>query len=108
MRAVAQDWVDALAEYPAWAIGEAASEWLRTQEKKPTIAGIRKLAQQHFAIVDWTRFKAMRGPKRETELVREGNYTFERPVMTEGQRAERKAQLAEVAANLAAKMEAGA
>ena len=63
MRAMLADWRDALAEFPQWAVAEACSEWLRTQERKPTIAAIRKLAQQHFAVVEFTRQKAMRGPQ---------------------------------------------
>jgi len=65
MRAVLTDWAQALSEFPQWAIEEACQEYLRTQERKPTIAAIRKMAQQHFAVVEFTRQKAMRGPAGE-------------------------------------------
>lgn len=38
--AVLDDWVEALASFPAWAVDEAVREWQRTQPKKPTIADI--------------------------------------------------------------------
>jgi hypothetical protein len=37
-------WVMALADLPAWAIADACALWLRTEEKRPTPAGIRRLA----------------------------------------------------------------
>lgn len=62
MRAMMADWRDALEGFPRWAIAEACSEYLRTQERKPTIAAIVKLCDHHFAVVEYTRQKAMRGP----------------------------------------------
>lgn len=93
MRAVASDWLDALAEFPEWAIGEACSEWLRTQDRKPTIAGIRKLCAQHFAVVEYTRQKAMRGPQA----------TEERAPISPEERAARAATIAETVERLARK-----
>lgn len=66
-RAIAADWVSSLKDFPAWAIDAAVTEWLRTQERKPTIAGICKLARQHAAIIEFTRQKAMRGPSQSQE-----------------------------------------
>jgi len=43
---VADDWLDDLAEFPAWAIDEAFRKWRRMEEKKPTIAGIRDLCHR--------------------------------------------------------------
>ena len=63
VRAVAEDWAAALGAFPQWAVAEACAEWLRSSNRKPTIADIRKLSQQHFAVVEFTRQKAMRGPK---------------------------------------------
>jgi hypothetical protein len=42
-RGIASDWCADLGEYPMWAIEAAFAEWRRTQDKKPTIAGIRRL-----------------------------------------------------------------
>jgi len=67
-KAVAEDWADALGEFPQWAVEEACREYLRTQDRKPTIAAIRALCRHHFAVVEYTRQKAMRGPvEREVE-----------------------------------------
>lgn len=67
MRAILADWAKALAEFPQWAVTEACDEYLRTQERKPTIAAIRKLCEQHFHVVEFTRQKAMRGPVAESQ-----------------------------------------
>lgn len=61
-RAVAQDWANALTEFPQWAVEEACDEWLRTMDRRPTIAGIRKLCLHHFAVVEFSQRKAMAGP----------------------------------------------
>jgi hypothetical protein len=89
-RAVAQDWADALLEFPQWAVDEACREWLRTQERKPTIAGIRKLCQQHFAIVECTRYKAMRGP------IARGEPVEPRETVSPERRAKMAAEIAKV------------
>lgn len=39
-RAVLTDWVDALADFPWWAIQKACAEWLKTERRKPTPADI--------------------------------------------------------------------
>jgi len=38
--ALFDDWLDALGGFPAWALDQAAREWLRDNERKPTIAAI--------------------------------------------------------------------
>ena len=95
MRAALSDWADALSEFPAWVIAEACREYLRTQERKPSIAAIRKLCQQHFAVVEFTRMKAMRGPQES-----------ERPSMSEADRAAMRARMAEAGDELVEKMRA--
>jgi len=102
MRAMLSDWADALGEFPQWAIEEACREYLRTQERKPTIAAIRKLCQQHFAVVEFTCQKAMRGPS-EAEA---------RSAHSEAHRAEMRDRVASLAEEtiqrLRAKSEGGA
>ena len=41
--AVMTDWLDQLAECPAWAIQTACRHWLRQEKRKPTIADIVEL-----------------------------------------------------------------
>jgi len=93
-RAVAQDWADALLEFPQWAVDESCREWLRAQERKPTIAGIRKLCQQHFAVVEYTRQKAMRGPNLHSAPL------APRDEPTPERKAEMAAEIADVAERL--------
>ncbi len=38
---IAEDWADDLAEFPAWAVDEAAREWRRSRKFKPQICEIR-------------------------------------------------------------------
>ena len=90
MSAVASDWAEALREFPQWAIAEACSEWLRTQERKPTPAAIRRLCQHHFAVVEFTRLKAMRGPT--------GQQDADRPPVSAKARAEMGRKIAEIEA----------
>jgi hypothetical protein len=95
--------MDGLSCFPAWVVQEACREWLYTQEKKPTIAGIRKMCQQSFGVVEYARQKAMRGPGlRSWEQAQ-----AERPEVTEGDRAKRGAQIGDVLKKMQAKMEAG-
>jgi len=65
VKAVAADWADALGHFPQWVVEEACRDYLRENDRKPTIAAIRKLCQHHFAVVEFTRQKAMRGPVAE-------------------------------------------
>lgn len=44
-RGIARDWVSDLGEFPMWAIEAAFAEWRRTQDRKPTIVGIRRLCR---------------------------------------------------------------
>jgi hypothetical protein len=84
-------------------VQEACASWLATEERKPTIAGIRKLCQQSFGVVEYARQKAMRGPGlRSWEQA-----PAERPEVTEGDRAKRGAQIGDVLKKMQAKMEAG-
>ena len=82
---MAEDWADALMEFPQWAVEEACREYLRTQDRKPTIAAIRQLCRQHFAVVEFTRQKAMRGPQPPEH----------RPTVSEGERAVMRERIAE-------------
>jgi hypothetical protein len=50
---VAEDWVDDLGEFPAWAIEEAARRWRRTRKFRPAICEIRGLAED--AVEEFTR-----------------------------------------------------
>lgn len=43
---VADDWLEDLGEFPAWAVDEAFKRWRRMEERKPTIAGIRDLCHR--------------------------------------------------------------
>lgn len=45
---VQEDWVDALAEFPAWVIRDACKQWLYGEEGKfpPKIANIRKICNE--------------------------------------------------------------
>lgn len=45
---VQEDWVEALSEYPAWAVREACKRWLYAEEGKfsPKISQIRKLCEE--------------------------------------------------------------
>jgi len=52
-QAIAQDWVEDLAEFPAWAIAEAVREWRQTQKFAPKICEIRERC--HRAIADHAR-----------------------------------------------------
>jgi len=101
-RAVANDWADALGEFPQWAVDEACRDWLRNHTRKPTIADIRGLCVHHFAVVDFTRQKAMRGPVESR--VREVQSPERRAEI-----AERLAKMGQEAADrMRAKMEGGA
>lgn len=40
--AVMTDWIEALAEYPNWAISAACKRWLHREKRKPTIADVRE------------------------------------------------------------------
>ena len=93
MSAVASDWAEALREFPQWAIAEACSEWLRTQERKPTPAAIRRLCQHHFAVVEFTRLKAMRGPT--------GQQDADRPPVSTEARERMAAKVAEIHSDMA-------
>jgi hypothetical protein len=100
---VASDWLDSLSIFPAWAVQEACTVWLRTQAKRPTIFGISELCQQSFGVVEYARQKAMRGPGlRPWEQA-----PAERPEVTEGDRAKRGAQIGDVLKKMQAKVEAG-
>ena len=108
MRAVMMDWHNALAEFPAWAIGEACSEWLKTMDRKPTIAGIRKLAQHHFEVVEFTRQKAMRGvPGADTRAKPEGGY-HKSVDIPKADRSERSDQIGDFLKSMRANLEAEA
>ena len=45
---VQEDWVEALAEYPAWVVRDACKQWLYAEEGKfpPKIANIRKICNE--------------------------------------------------------------
>ena len=40
------DWLDELAEFPAWAIQEACRGWLRNEKRKPTLADIIRVCNR--------------------------------------------------------------
>ena len=40
--AVMADWIEALSEYPNWAVNAACTRWLHGNNRKPTIADVRK------------------------------------------------------------------
>lgn len=42
--AVIEAWLMDLGDLPAWAVEHACGLWRRTEEKRPTVAGIRRLA----------------------------------------------------------------
>lgn len=42
---IAEDWVDDLGEFPAWAVEEAARRWRRTRKFRPAICEIRGFAE---------------------------------------------------------------
>lgn len=48
-RAIAEDWLEDLGEFPAGVVEAACREWRRTQTRRPTPADIRTLcvAEQH-------------------------------------------------------------
>ena len=39
------DWIDALSEFPAWTIDEAARRWLSEHDRKPTIRQFREICE---------------------------------------------------------------
>lgn len=43
---VAADWVRFIGRYPLFAIEAAADEWLLTEDRRPTIAGIRRICDR--------------------------------------------------------------
>lgn len=51
-KAIAQDWIGALCHLPQWALEAACLDWLTTEQRKPTPAGIRELATRRMAPVD--------------------------------------------------------
>lgn len=47
-RLQAQDWINDLKDYPAATVSDACTAWRRTEEKRPTIAGLRKLCDERM------------------------------------------------------------
>jgi len=43
------DWVYIIGRYPQWAIQKACERWLDAEQRRPTIAGIRKLCDELVA-----------------------------------------------------------
>ena len=46
--AQAQDWISDLKDYPASVVTDACTAWRRTEERRPTIAGLRKLCDERM------------------------------------------------------------
>lgn len=99
MRAVAEDWISALAQFPRWAIQEACQEYLVTQERKPTIAAIRTLTQAKMGTVSLMRVRAMQGPGDDRPWLR----TQDRKGPSPADRAERARIAAEVIGSFASR-----
>ena len=49
-QAVAGDWADDLAEYPLWAVEQAARQWRRSRKWRPSIAEMRNLCDDICAV----------------------------------------------------------
>jgi hypothetical protein len=72
MRAIAEDWITGLAEFPRWAIQEACTEYLNSETRKPTIAAIRDLTRAKMGAVSLMRVRAMQGPNAAGQPERDG------------------------------------
>lgn len=103
MRAIAEDWIAALGEFPNWAIQEACAEYLATETRKPTIAAIRQLTQAKIGAVSLMRVRAMQGPGDGTR----GAPQPERNGPQPADKAERARIAAEVVGDFAARMKGG-
>ncbi len=49
-QAMAADWAEDLADYPLWAVEQAARQWRRTRKWRPTIAEMRDLCAEITAV----------------------------------------------------------
>lgn len=66
--AMAEDWVNDLAEFGADIVSGACGEWRRTQARRPTIADIRKLCEQQQAASRSGDDDARPGQKKYAEM----------------------------------------
>ncbi len=73
--AVMSDWLDELAEFPAWAIQQACRAWLRREKRKPSLADIISLCNDAMHDARTERTVLQRcikncglGPAQSTEI----------------------------------------